>query len=646
MVAGSIVVMTDATFDWRSFLVRWSGEWADAWRPDDSWGEPDEAARHARWLGFTPAPHARIAALEERLGRRLPPSYRAFLHVTDGWRHAGGFVWRLAGTEDVRPHQDACGFAAWFREELDEDSTPEEVLLAGMGERALQLDVESDATYVLMDPGDVGDDGEWAVYTYATWSGDYHPCRYASFRAFMEDMYRQFHRLSASRLGEGFANATTRALDSAVENARLDALRGHVEQADTALAEAEECGRPRAKPLRDQLRRLLGDTHLVDFGRLTADPLYAPEVLPVLAAGHVRDDWRDDESWDPGLRTASEALRATAEEILRQVRQGTFRYTADGPFGQAADEAREQARWGDTDAAWRTLRAALPLWRPLGPDHLAPVGLLGDPLLGPLLTPDRGRELLATPRGGETGSAPPPQADGDPPGLAWLTEAESHLTPGYRFVLVEGVEPAGLPSRLADGTAVLHEPMEWWRARMSLRGNDESEPWEDRPLAAVGRAGPDWSFAFDAEPGSFHEQTFLSPAGAASRGTRAVVVWCEPPGLFHLSVGEDGEEKYTFTVQGSVIRRNGTVPASLDPDRFFGPAADATAGERRPWPEAERLALEAVADEFGVRLPRFALTSGRLHTFTTVSWSRPPGRGEARLLLTAETWPPADQGGS
>lgn len=394
MAAGSIAVMTDAMFDWRPFLVRWSEEWADAWRPDDSRGEPDEEARRAGWLGFPPAPSARIEALEERLDLQLPPSYRAFLQSTDGWRHAGGFVWKLAGTQDIRRHADASGFAEWFQEELDEDSAPEEVLLAGMWERALQLDVESDATYVLMDPGDVGDDGEWAVYEYAAWSGEY-PRRHVSFRAFMEAMYRQFHMLRASRLGEEFVNTTTRTLDRAVENARLDALRGHYEQANRALAEAEEYGRPRAKPLRDQIRRLLGDSYLVDFDRLRADPVYAPEVLPVLADQHVRDD----AGWEFHLRMVSEAVRARADEILRQVRQGTYRYTAEGPFGRAVDEAREQARWGETDAAWHTLRGAFPSWRAVGPDHLAPVGLLADPLLGPLLTADR--EGSCWPRPGE-----------------------------------------------------------------------------------------------------------------------------------------------------------------------------------------------------------------------------------------------------
>jgi hypothetical protein len=69
------------------------------------------------------------------------------------------------------------------------------------------------------------------------------------------------------------------------------------------------------------------------------------------------------------------------------------------------------------------------------------------------------------------------------------------------------------------------------------------------------------------------------------------------------------------------------VPAALDPDRLF-PQDD---------PHAERLgerrALEALAAEFGVRLPRFALGRGRLHSFRTRPWNRPPGPGEGSVTL-------------
>ncbi|ADI12559.1 hypothetical protein SBI_09441 [Streptomyces bingchenggensis BCW-1] len=122
-------------------------------------------------------------------------------------------MWLLAGTAAVRWHEAAAGLAEYFPGDLGDDPTPEEQLLAGMWERALQLDAESDMVYVLLDPGDVDDAGERAVYCYASWRAS-PPERYASFRVFMEAMYREFHSLQVNRserAGAVFVNATTRA---------------------------------------------------------------------------------------------------------------------------------------------------------------------------------------------------------------------------------------------------------------------------------------------------------------------------------------------------------------------------------------------------------------------------------------------------
>jgi hypothetical protein len=368
--------MTDTTaFDWRSFLLRWSGEWADSLPEDETRGADDEAALQARWLGFPPASEERIAAMEERLGRRMPPSYREFLAVTDGWRHAGGFVWLLAGTESARWHSNASGLAYTFEEYLDEDAGPEERREADIWRRGLQLDVESDATYVLMDPEDVDEDGEWAVYTWASWRA-MPPERHASFAAFMQDVYREFHSLRSHGGAEKpvFVNDTTRALDAHLEEARIEALRGGWERALEALDEAKGYGRPRAAGLGDQIRRLLGQTSMVYFDDLATDQRYASELLPLLAAEHAAHSYRDDSSLMFPLRGADEDLASLAHATLDHMRSGTYRYTAAGPFGEAVERARESARWGDTDGAWRTLIGAMPLWEPLGPDHLAPVG--------------------------------------------------------------------------------------------------------------------------------------------------------------------------------------------------------------------------------------------------------------------------------
>ncbi|MFF5302415.1 SMI1/KNR4 family protein [Streptomyces sp. NPDC013161] len=631
--------MTDSTvFDWRSFLLKWSGEWADSLPDGETRGEGDEAARRARWLGFPAASEERIAAMEERLGRQMPPSYREFLKVSDGWRHAGGFVRLLAGTEDAHWHNNESGLADIFEEYLDEDAGPEERREADLWRRGLQLDVESDITHVLLDPEDVDEDGEWAVYTWSSWRAEA-PARQANFTAFMRDMHREFHSLQARRSDGGpvFANNTTRKLDAQVEEARLEALRGGWEEAVKALDEAKGYSRARAAGLGDQIRRLLGQTYMVYFDGLVTDPRYAPDLLPPLVAEHARHSYRDDSTLTFHLPGADDDLVALAFATLDQVRDGTYRYTAAGPYGEAVERARELARWGDTDGAWRALMNALPLWQPLGPDHLAPLGWVADPLLGPLLTPERGRELLSTPRGGQSGETPRPTADLDPGDLAWLAEPyRGNNRASYRFVLVEGTEPEELPGRLTDGDTdedgtVLNEPMTFWEALQRSRHNRrEFSSYDDRALMAVGRAGTGWSFAFDGEPAPFTPQRFLSPAATAGTGTRAVVVWSglrAPHGkpFFHLSVARDGAEQYAFTYADGEIRRSGDIPQALDPSRFFDDLEDSA--------RAERPLLEAVAEEFGASLPRHAIVNGRLHTFTSRSWTRPPRQGETYMMV-------------
>ncbi|ARF77494.1 cell wall assembly protein [Kitasatospora albolonga] len=639
-------------FDWRSFLLKWSGEWADSLPDGEVHGEDDGTARRTRWLGFPPASEERIAAMEERLGRRMPPSYREFLKVSDGWRHAGGFVWLLAGTRDAHRHNNESGLADMFEEYLDEDSEPEEWREAGLWQRGLQLAVASDITHVLMDPEDVDEDGEWAVYTWSSWRAA-PPERHANFREFMREMFREFHSLGVSRSDGGpeFANDTTRTLDALVEAARLEALGGGWEQALKALDEAKEYGRPRAAGLGDQIRRLLGQTSMVYFDGLVTDPRYASELLPPLVAEHAAHSYRDDSTLTFHLRGADDSLVAQAYATLDQVRNGTYRYTAAGPFGEAVERARELAWWGDTDGAWRTLMDALPRWEPLGPDHLAPLGWVADPVLGPLLTPKRGHELLSTPRGGQAGEAPAPTEGLDPDGLVWLADPDpGHKFTSYRFVLVAGVEPEELHTRLTDGDgngngAALSAPMTFHEARhRSWEARTESSTYDDRALMAVGRAGTGWSFAFDGDPAPFHEPRLVSPAPAASvgAGSRAVVVWGglrsrrgEP--FFHLSVARDGTEEYAFTYAGGEIRRSGgEIPRALDPSRFFG------GGEHGA--DTERSLLAAVAEEFGVRLPRHALVNGRLQTFTTRSWSRPPEDGET-YVVTRMSWEAASPEG-
>ncbi|MFF3617044.1 SMI1/KNR4 family protein [Streptomyces sp. NPDC002580] len=616
--------MSDKSFDWRDFLGRWQDEWVP--------GAGCDAGDSAVGPGRPGADEAAISAAEERLGRRLPPSYREFLAVSDGWHvdQVAG-VYRLGGAAEIGWFQDPFDLTPIYEEGLGDDPSEAETLLAGMWRRALRLETDSDMSHALLDPGDTDRHGEWALYLYKGWGGEL-PDRYTSFRAYMEAMYRGFHSDRVKR--PDFVNATTRAQDAHVEEARLLALRGRYEEAQTLLEEAQSFGRPNSAVLLTQLRHLRTPGESRDYGNLVADPRYLPELLPGHAMEPARGEWRlgGDDHW-LGMMSARGADRKTLEVVLGALRDGTHRYTPSGPWGRAVAEARKSAEWGATDAAWRVLREALALWEPPGPLLIAPIGLLADPVLGPLVTPERGREILATPRAGERGPAPEHGPDLDPPGLGWLAEPAVGRQPphGYRCVWVEGIDPAELPALIGEEGAALSAPTsqrEMFRNRSRARSREREgvEPWEDRAVVAVGRTAEGWAFAFDGEARSLNDR-FRSPASAASSSGRAVVVWYEPRGsfpdhaaAFHLSVAEHGEELYAFTVRGGESRCSGDIPDALDPARLFRP--------RDTEPDDEPRVLRALHAELGLSLPCFALTRGRLRTFTTRSWTRAPRAGE------------------
>ncbi|MFJ9850259.1 SMI1/KNR4 family protein [Streptomyces sp. NPDC101150] len=620
-------------FGWGPLLKRWSEEWLEALAAAEpgEFQELDEDMVRDRWLGFARADPARIAALEERLqalgiGVPLPPSLRSFLETTDGWRHAGGFVYLLAGAEDIGPYGDPYDLQPMYEEHLDGAATEQEVLLAGMWGRALQLSLDSDMTDVLLDPGDVGADGEWAVYVYHGWGGE-RPDRYASFRAFMEDMYKEFYRLGGGR--SGFENAVTHELDAKVEEARLACLSGELDQALAVFGAAGELGRPRAGLLASQLRALLdGERGRVPVDPRMDDPLYAGEVLPLKVRDHLSQR-RSDDAFVLGPVTEDYATdRERARTVLEQIRLRIYEYTSPGPFGRAVKEARELARWGDTDGAWRVLAAAVPQWEPYREDHVAPFGLLGDPLLGPIVTAERGRQLLTTPRAGQVAAMPASAAEREAvrDGLGWLAHwhPRSELRrDAYRFVLVEGVRPEELAERFGTG------PLEPVASEIDLWDLQFSRQQERRgPVARIGTQDG-WSFAFEsARQLGFDPARLTHPGTELSCGTRALTVW-RGPGLFHFACAEDGEQRYAFTVHQTERYQTGTLPTTLSLDCLFpdpaGPTTDLPAESR---------ALDAIAATFDVSLPQFALNHGRLPTAPTRPWIRPPGPKGAYATIT------------
>lgn len=394
--------------EWRPFLERWSAEWIAAHDPEKDGPLDPEVVRDG-WLGFGPAAEKDVAAAEERLGRRLPPSLREFLLVTDGWRDAGCFVYRLAGAAELawlRETGDASwidAYGGWSSNGVDDNGD--------LLRRSLRLSLRGDVCVMFLDPEDVDEHGEWAGYWLSSWSGE-GPRRHGSFRELMNDQYASFHALRQPP-GE-----TRDRWDARVESARRAALGGAVEGPAAEFAEAARFGRHRAKLLRGQLLGMRGDWYGARLGdvvlfaddqdALTRDPLFGAELLPLLFAedrlGHTRERFTIQQLVSRG----GEAVKARIADFEARRREPGFRLplgnaefdaVARGIADRLAAEPDPGARRALGDALWPELRAAMALWRPVSENHVAPVVLMAEPVLGELITPERGRELLAQPRG-------------------------------------------------------------------------------------------------------------------------------------------------------------------------------------------------------------------------------------------------------
>ena len=66
----------------------------------------EDAIVRSGWLGRPPAADEEIAQLEERLGTRLPPSFRDYLRVSNGWLLGPDYPDRWFGTDEI----------GWFRD--------------------------------------------------------------------------------------------------------------------------------------------------------------------------------------------------------------------------------------------------------------------------------------------------------------------------------------------------------------------------------------------------------------------------------------------------------------------------------------------------------------------------------------------------
>lgn len=384
--------------EWRTYLTEYS---ADMLRVAEAEGEEvTEEQRASSWLGNEGAPEERIAALEERLGRRLPPSYRSFLAASDGWGRMGTFVYGMSSTAELE-WDGLANMIGLSEEDLEDED-------AGLVGPLMCVAYDADAQFWFLDAGDVSPDGEWAAYIWASWYpglGD----RHRSFASLVHAERVSFEELS------GGAGNPVRSDDSEelLELGRREALAGNVDPALTAFDRAQTRGSAAAAYLKvvlsafleprwvhHELRNALSSRVVDEIGveqvRAEAVPL-ALYGLSLDTTGYVRPVLGVLRGVVPGLPEEDEVEGSVWRAWLDAHR------TPEPPeFEEALETARGLAARGARDEAWAVIEAALPGWYPTAPNRIAPVVLLTDPALRGVVTRARAREAAFIARGVRT----------------------------------------------------------------------------------------------------------------------------------------------------------------------------------------------------------------------------------------------------
>jgi len=189
----------DQRHPWRRFLERWSWQWLQV--EAFVLHQPDEVVESG-WLGFPGASEETIAALEKRLGGRLPPSYRAFLATTDGFRGGGTSIARIRPAAEVTRFCDEEQEWVEIWTETPSGVSPEEHLSLRNDpvrfcneylRSAIQISDISDSAVYLLVPEVVDEAGEWEAWFFANWLPGAQ--RHQSFWAMLQAEYANFLRV-------------------------------------------------------------------------------------------------------------------------------------------------------------------------------------------------------------------------------------------------------------------------------------------------------------------------------------------------------------------------------------------------------------------------------------------------------------------
>jgi SMI1 / KNR4 family (SUKH-1) len=188
-------------FNWESLLRELGNKLIDAdeWIPNFG-GRPTQEMLVRGWLGTPGASEEQIFKAESRLQVQLPPSYREFLKISNGWGMTSSEL-ILWSTEQIEWFyvRNQRWIDAWHQNLSDErPSIPDDkyfiyddfIQQDGTArleylQSALEISRDSDGDIYLLVPDIVSDGGEWEAWIFSNRiAGAY---RYKSFYHLMQD---------------------------------------------------------------------------------------------------------------------------------------------------------------------------------------------------------------------------------------------------------------------------------------------------------------------------------------------------------------------------------------------------------------------------------------------------------------------------
>ncbi|MEA5462737.1 SMI1/KNR4 family protein [Leptothoe sp. PORK10 BA2] len=210
-------------FEWQMFLKQWSREFIDSASNLD---EIPKDVLESGWLGYPGATEAQISQAEARLNIALPPSYRDFLKVSNGWRQMTPFIYRVWSVEQIDWlfARRQPWIESFIRQQFESSNRlhhqngsclhhttvdDSDYFLYGEAQdcrkiryeylkTALEISDKGESTIYLLNPNVQTRYGEWEAWFFGDWlpGAD----RYPSFRDMMEAEYINFLEMRDSSI--------------------------------------------------------------------------------------------------------------------------------------------------------------------------------------------------------------------------------------------------------------------------------------------------------------------------------------------------------------------------------------------------------------------------------------------------------------